>query len=184
MHMNVSSFLGRGAVLSALVFCSLLPLVSCHVSDTPTILGLRPVYISPDSVHVIRSMPPRPMYRLGQIYYKDSLLFVNELNKGIHVIDNRNPSAPVPLRFLSIPGNRQLAIRGDYLYADNLDDLVTIHIADLENIAVSNRIDRAYNIGAGHFPEGYNGYFECVDPALGVAIDWMSAELEDPRCRR
>jgi hypothetical protein len=152
--------------------------------EIPPVDGLRPIYLHPDSVHVIRSLPPRPVGRLGKLYYKDSLLYINELNRGIHVLDNRNPAAPVPLRFLSIPGNRDIAIKGDYLYADNFDDLVTIHLADLENIAVTHRITEAYHLATGHFPEGYDGYFECVDPARGVAIDWEPAQLEDPRCRR
>jgi hypothetical protein len=30
----------------------------------------------------------------GKIYFKDSYIFVNEVNKGIHVIDNSIPASP------------------------------------------------------------------------------------------
>lgn len=172
--------------ISALAVALLTVVCGCNELGAPdnSVEGLRPVYLPTDSVAIIRSLPPRPIGRLGKIYYKDSLLYVNELNRGIHVLDNRNPAAPVPLRFLSIPGNRDVAIKGHFLYADNFNDLITLDIADLENIVVVHRITDAYHIGTGHFPEGYTGFFECVDDAQGVAIDWTEALLTDPKCRR
>ena len=40
----------------------------------------------------------------GKIYFKDNYIFVNEYQKGIHVIDNSNPASPVIIKFIEIPG--------------------------------------------------------------------------------
>src|SRR5690606_8339027 len=53
-----------------------------------------------------------------KIYVYGNYLFVNEVNKGVHVIDNTNPASPVNKRFINIPGNVDIAVKGNFLYAD------------------------------------------------------------------
>lgn len=57
-------------------------------------------------------------------------MYINERFEGIHVIDNRDPSSPQNVAFLDIPGNIDLAVNGDALYADSYVDLVTIDISN------------------------------------------------------
>jgi hypothetical protein len=68
-----------------------------------------------------------------------NLILFNERNRGIHVIDNANPAAPVNLLFLPIPGNIDIAVKDNILYADSYIDLVAIDIGDLSNIHEVNR---------------------------------------------
>ena len=37
----------------------------------------------------------------GKIYIKDNYIFLNDVNKGIHVYDNSNPAAPRQIAFFS-----------------------------------------------------------------------------------
>lgn len=69
----------------------------------------------------------------GKIYYYGTNVLINEVNEGVHVIDNSNVRAPQQLGFISIPGNLDISLRGNYLYADDYHQLMVIDIEDLEN---------------------------------------------------
>ena len=43
---------------------------------------------------------PRTIENSGKIYVKDDLIFINEINKGFHFINNANPSNPVNVGFV------------------------------------------------------------------------------------
>lgn len=70
----------------------------------------------------------QPIEQTGKIYVKDNFLYVNEQGKGIHIIDNSNPAAPKKVKYLAIPGNLDVAMKGDYLYADSYMDLLAINM--------------------------------------------------------
>lgn len=147
-------------------------------------LGLRPIYVDEQSAKVIESGPPRPIERLGKIYYKDQTIYVNESNRGIHVIDNTDPTAPVKIKFLGIPGCRDIAIKGDILYADNVGDLVAIDISNLDEPKEVKRLPAIQAFLSQDYPEFYEGYFECVEEGKGIVVGWEEAMLTDPQCWR
>lgn len=68
----------------------------------------------------------RPIKNAGKIYRQGSLLFINEKYEGVHVIDNSDPADPKPIAFLNIPGNVDIAMKGNIIYADNAVDMVTL----------------------------------------------------------
>ena len=68
------------------------------------------------------------MINPGKIYFKEGYIFINEELKGIHVIDNRNPENPQNIGFIEIPGNVDIAIKNNTLYADSYIDLGAIDI--------------------------------------------------------
>ncbi|HTI93850.1 MAG TPA: hypothetical protein VL727_24825 [Puia sp.] len=78
----------------------------------------------------INGSPAQPLAQPGQLYIKDNFIYINDLNKGIHIIDNSNPSNPVQTAWLNIPGNQNIAIRGHILYADMYADLLAIDISN------------------------------------------------------
>ncbi len=151
--------------------------------DNFSVEGYRPVYKTEAEAYSIRASPPRAIGTLGKIYIKDSLLFVNERYQGIHVFDNSNPSNPISLKFIEIPGNKDIAIKNNILYADNITDLVSIDISDLNNIREVHRIKEMYNDKL-QAPEVAEGYFECVDENKGIPVYWETAFLENPRCSK
>lgn len=109
-----------------------------------------------------------PLSDIGRIYFKDGILYINESGKGIHIIDNKNPASPIPLRFLAIPGNYDLAIRGNTLYADSYVDLVAFDISDLSNIREVNRIERLFN--------NYTTMGMMVSSDKGILTEWKKVE--------
>lgn len=97
----------------------------------------RPVYHTRDEVrNNIKSSTPVSIQQTGKIVVKDNYVFLNEIDKGIHVINIADPSKPVNMAFIEIPGCVDLAINGVNLYADCYTDLVTLDISNPANISV------------------------------------------------
>jgi len=172
------------SALILLLFAGCEVLSTSEIQPPGIVEGVKPIYSSSENWDVISAKEPQPINNLGKIYYKFPYIFVNERNKGIHILDNTTPENPLPLKFIEVPGSEDIAIKGNYLYVDNITDLVTIDISDLENIAVTNRVKDLYNESRKVYPDGYSGYFECVDASKGIVVGWENATLNNPACLR
>jgi hypothetical protein len=100
----------------------------------------------------IKSEAPKEIGVTGKIYIKDQYIFVNDPYAGIHVIDNSNPASPKKVSFLNVMGNIDIAIKGNYLYADSYNDLIVFNISDPRNITFVKRVPEATS-----FPKDANG---------------------------
>ncbi len=147
----------------------LIPLLfnSClkdHCTRTYTIYT--PVYKTTVEVRAnIRSNSAREIIKPGKIFIKGSYIFLNEMDKGIHVIDNYNPSSPRNIAFIDIPGNLDIAAKGNTLYADLYNDMVTLDISDPMNVQVKKIIDDQFP-----YRRYMNGFMQ--DSNL-VIVDWQ-----------
>ncbi|MDC0231575.1 hypothetical protein OAK19_06370, partial [Aureispira] len=74
----------------------------------------------------------------GKIYIKDDMILINEMGKGIHLVYNANPAEPKKVGFIKIPGNIDVAMKDDIIYADNYMDLVTLNTKTGEIKRVKN----------------------------------------------
>lgn len=146
-------------------------------------IGMAPIY-AVDDWDVISIDGPRSINQLGKLYYKSPYLFATERGQGIHVFDNSDPSDPQPLAFLRIAGNADLSIKGDILYANNVADLVAIDISRLDTALIVDRQKDVFDNVGVNFPEGYRGYFECVNAELGTVVGWYETTLTKPQCWR
>jgi hypothetical protein len=98
---------------------------------TKTYQVMYPVYEEKATVLAnIKSATPATLGEPGKIYLYGKYIFLNEVNKGVHVIDNENPSNPKNVAFIRIPGNLDIAVKGNTLYADLYTDLLAIDITD------------------------------------------------------
>jgi hypothetical protein len=95
----------------------------------------------------IQFLPGREMQDPGKICFKDNFLFVSEIKKGVHIIDNSNPANPVFLSFIQIPGNGDIIIHENRLYADSYSDLISFDITDLNNIKEVERAKEIFEFG-------------------------------------
>jgi len=89
----------------------------------------------------------------GKIYFYNDLLLINELYKGIHLFDNTSPERPLNLGFIEIPGNVDMAIKNEILYADGYTDLLAIDIADITKPQLIQRTENVFP----HFGETSQG---------------------------
>ena len=84
---------------------------------------------------------PAPIEESGKIYAYKNYIFVNDMYKGIHVVDNSNPLVPKKIAFIEIIGNVDISVKGDFLYADSLTDLVVLDISDIHDVKQVKRME-------------------------------------------
>lgn len=118
----------------------------------------------------IKSNAPGEVENPGKIYIRGNFIFLNEIDKGIHVIDNSNPSQPKKISFIDIPGNMDMAVKGNTLYADLYTDLVALDIADPANVKLVKVVE-------GIFPYRYwgNGFIGS-NSSDQVITDWVKRD--------
>jgi hypothetical protein len=86
----------------------------------------------------IKSQPAVNVSNPGKITVLGKYIFMSEPYVGIHVIDNSNPASPKNVSFINIPGNEDMAIKGNTLYADAYGDLVSFDITDPLHVVAKN----------------------------------------------
>ncbi|HEV7350038.1 hypothetical protein [Telluribacter sp.] len=143
----------------------------------------RPVYATSQEIKNIQSLPARALKKPGKIYLLGSFLFINEMGAGVHIINNSDPKNPENLAFVSIPANYDIAVKGNWLYADNGTDLVVFDISNPREVRLARRIEKA--IPLNKYPPFQNTYFECVDDTKGVVVSWEKVTVSArPSCYR
>lgn len=135
--------------------------------QTITYKKYEPVYMSFEELRSsVKSETAQALKKPGKIYIKGNYIFVNEIDKGIHIIDNTNPSSPQNIAFIKIPGNVDIAAQGNTLYADSYIDLLALDISNPTNVVVTKRVENA-------LPDRVftNGYY--ADLTKGVVTEWV-----------
>ncbi len=158
---------------------ALLLLAACDDQRTQTITWTEyePVYMShQEFIAAVGVSEPRDMVEPGKIYLYGDHLFVNEVNKGVHIINNSNPAAPFFSGFVTIPGNKDIAVRGDLLYADSAGDLLVFDISDFDHPKLVSRIEDVFNLSQHNLP---GPAYRMPDPSRGIVVDWEPVEVEE-----
>ncbi|MBS2211714.1 hypothetical protein KEM09_09885 [Carboxylicivirga mesophila] len=154
---------------------------SCSDKIEETYLVHTPEYLSYEDLRASYTMKSaQSIYQPGKIYFKDQFIFINEYQKGIHIIDNSLPEQPQKLAFLEIPGNIDMAIKGTMLYADSYIDLVTLDISDINNVV---EVDRDENVFPYIIPAFNEGIVSEVDESKGVIVGY-SVSTETVKVKR
>lgn len=118
----------------------------------------------------------RPIENKGNIYFKDGYLFLVEPDKGIHFIDNTNPSAPKQTGFLNVLGATGMAIKDNYLYVNSFIDLV---VYDISSFANPTKVARLEDIFPGALPFSDKNYpYQPIDKSLGVVTGWKVEKVK------
>lgn len=119
--------------------------------------------------------------KLGKICFYDGYLYISEPEKGIHIIDNRNPSNPLNIGFIEVLGNADLAIRNNMLYADSYVDLVWFDITNPAAPTLKGRLEDIF-VSALPVMENFYGcdYKEVNDGQdTGIVVGWKVVERTD-----
>ena len=132
----------KKCILSLLL---VLGLVSCdkkEEGDYADYLVATPITMSvTDFKNSVDVVAPRPINESGKIYAYQNYIFVNDKYKGVHVIDNSDPSSPQKISFIKIAGNVDISVKGNFLYADSLTDLIVLDISEINAIRIVNRME-------------------------------------------
>ena len=114
----------------------------------------------------INGNPTQSVEAAGKIYIKDNFIYLNEVDKGIHIIDNSNPSSPKQVAFLDIPGNLDVAVRGNTLYADMYGDLLALDISDPKKATVTKELKNFF----------WNRIYYSTPLADSVIVGWTKRD--------
>lgn len=171
--------------LFVLTLLSVMAAISCEpfLPEFPeeSVEAYRPIYADDESV-MISKESGRDIKTAGKIFVYSDVLLINELNEGIHVYDNTDPTKPENLFFIAIPGNTDMSMSNGLLYANNMSDLVTINIT-LSNFEVTQRFEGLFldekNL---NYPPGNDVYFECIEESKGRLIGWKKDIIYAPKC--
>lgn len=173
MKMNKQSTL-KSLLLFVGIFIAIfsLFLTSCDdkVEITQKYTTMEPVFLTPQELRTsFDIMPPIEVTNTGKIYLYQNFIFLNEPGKGIHIIDNTDKTQPEIISFINIPGNYEMAVQGDRLFADSYVDLVVIDISDPENVKLTKRIEDIFLDLAVQ-----NQYYDLEN---GIIVDWEPKEI-------
>lgn len=159
--------------------------LSCNNDDTrfETVIVANAVLESKDVIRTsVAVESEQPINDSGKIYTYTNYVFVNDRNLGIHVIDNRVPENPQKISFLKIPGNFDIEVRNDILYADSYSDLVLFDISDIDNITLIERYEDVFN-DFGFSQASLTEPFDQIDygdynPSDFFIVDWTYTEIQ------
>lgn len=178
--------------ISAFITVFSVLIVACTEREIQeTVLGLKPVYGTIDDLRAsIKTMESIPLKTVGKIYVYRDKLFINEVAKGVHIFDNSNPKNPIPLQFISIPGNVDVAIQGNFMYADMGTGLATIDIRNLHQVVVTSFDNNHVSTENGLSPPLHyirlihteRAYFDCPDASKGIILNWEIHQMPKPQC--
>lgn len=162
----------------ALVFLVGLALVSTSCEDAndgdfADYLVARPLVISrAEFANSLDIVAPQPIDESGKIYAYKDYVFVNDKFKGVHVIDNSNPQFPQKMAFIKIPGNVDIAVKDDFLYADSITDLIVLDISDKNTITLVNRLENVLRENVAFPFEADFVEWEAIDYENELIVGW------------
>ena len=152
---------------------------SCNDNCTETRVrrSMTPVTISLLEVRKdLKTEAPRALEHPGKIYVQDKYLFINEVAEGLHIIDNSDPANPRSVAFVKIPGNGDMAVRGNILYADSYSDLVALDITDPKNPKEISRVEEVFR--SGQFDGGTWNYNPSIRAINAQKVTFVTETIQ------
>jgi hypothetical protein len=151
---------------------------------------LIPIYQDASIIDIVTVGSTQRLVNTSKIYYKDSTIYIIEKEKGIHVVNNKNPSRPVPFRFISIQGCTDISIKNNIMYANSYGDIVLI---DIENPSIpiyKKRMKAIFEVvtkdgkPAIGFRRGILKY-QCIDSTSNkIVVGWKTGPLDNSKCSK
>lgn len=155
-----------GVMMMLIFFAS-----SCTDKVYETFTANSPVYLSyTDLRSAVKMTATRELNNPGKIYFKDQYLFINEKMKGVHVYDMSDPTNPQNMGFIEIPGNIDIAIKDNILYADSYTDLVSIDVSSFSAIKEVGRVEKVFPYTLPVYDTKYP--LAKIDEKKGVVTGW------------
>lgn len=153
---------------------------SCQkISKTTQFTANVPVYLSYEDLRSsVENDNSHALQKPGKIFLYNSLILINDYESGIHIYDNGNPTSPSHIAFIRIPGNVDIAVKDNILYADSYTDLVAI---DISNPVNAREVGRSQDALSYTIPSGMDWNYPVakVDESKGVVIGYTIGEVEE-----
>ena len=132
----------------------------------------------------VEVLGPQNIDEAGKIYAYANYIFVNDEFQGVHIIDNTNPEAPSAIAYLKIPGNIDISIKNNILYADSSTDLVIFDIFNINDIQPIGRLEDVFSVYDYQIPieaqeVNWNGFDYGSQVIVGWTVTQERREIND-----
>ena len=119
--------------------------------------------------YAISLASPKIILETGKIYIFSNYLFINEPNKGFHIFNNSNPSNPIKIGFLDVPGSTDIAIKNNIFYVNSAVDLIAIKInPSYSSLEITKRVKNIFPVM--NSPDGF-AYYDLQENE--IIINWI-----------
>ena len=134
--------------LFVLIFCLPLLFASCSKDNATISLTFKKGTALYADIEEIRSVElvsaPKMIENAGKLFLGDNYILIGENGKGIHVLDNTDPSNPVNIGFLQLPFTNEFFVDNDIIYAESQYDFIKIDLSDINNPIMVDRVEYAF----------------------------------------
>ena len=162
-----------------LFFAGVIAISGCKdsVTETVTYMINEPVFMSAEAFRESVKVTTRAVVisDYGKMCFYDGYIYISASEKGIHIIDNRNPSNPQNIGFIELIGNADLAIRNGKLYADSYMDLVWFDISNPAEPKLEGRLENVFQNALPMLDNDFGfdwQYLHDYDGSKGVIVGW------------
>ncbi len=151
---------------------------ACDKDDAPqdTALFAVPTIESLETLRAgIRVEAPQQTNSDGKIYVAADMLFYIAQESGVHIFNNHNPAVPMNMAFINIPGVHDIAVKDNFLYADNFVDLLVFDISNINNITLVKTLQNAIQFYPA-YPDDAEFYDWQIYPQEGEIVTGYALE--------
>jgi len=168
-----------------LLFIAVGWLATSCINDEYTVQGHVPIYAENNDLGTIQSVEARPLVNAGKLFYYQNYLFISENNEGIHIFDNSDPENIQNISFITLKGNRNVAVKGNYMYANNYADMVVLDISDPTNVEVVQRFENQIGNHSDYLPPIPEHVFKYLCPdGDKIVIGWEEGSFSSDECHK
>lgn len=164
--------------ISLIVISFLILLIGCKDKQFKKYTANVPVYTDFETfrttIGAVKYEGAKTIEQKGGIYFKDNFLFILDNFKGIHIIDNANPAAPLNKGYYAITGITGIVIKNQYLYVNAYTDLVVIDISSVDSPSEVGRIENVFESALPTYDPQYP--LAEVDQSKGIVTGWTIEE--------
>lgn len=121
----------------------------------------------------VEVLGPQNIEEAGKIYAYGNYIFVNDKFQGVHIIDNTIPASPQAIAYIKIPGNVDISIKNNYLYADSSVDLLVFDISNINGIQLVERLEDVFYVYDYQIPvEAQDINWNNFDYTTEIIVGW------------
>lgn len=153
---------------------------SCDDTEYETVTVATPVIMSKAEFRTsVEVLSPQQIDESGKIYSYGDYIFINDMFQGVLVIDNSNPESPIEIAYIRIPGNTDISIKNNFLYADSAIDLLVFDISDISLINQVDRLQDVFSVYDYEIPiEAQEVNWQDYSSQSHVIVDWVLSQEE------
>jgi hypothetical protein len=120
-------------------------ILSCQKENDTALFAVPVVKKLSDVRANVKVTSPRLTGANGKVYVTQDYVFYIAQEQGVHIFNNQNPKQPINFLYLDIDGVHDIAVKGNYLFADNYVDLLIFDISNMQNIKLVKTIENTFS---------------------------------------